>query len=222
MATRGRPRSFDRDAALGKAMMVFWARGYDGTSIADLLQAMNLKPPSLYAAFGSKEQLFKEAVARYNSLEGAAAMQSLADAPTARQAIEEMLHRNVDAYADASTPSGCMVVLGATIGAPAGEGARAFLSELRRSSQDLIQHRLERGVAEGDLPEGTDTAAMAMFYTTVQQGLSIQALDGAGQAQLHKTVGYAMAVWGKGFGADTRRGWKPRPTKASLPVVGLP
>jgi AcrR family transcriptional regulator len=176
-------------------MRVFWERGYDGTSIADLLDAMELNPPSLYAAFGSKERLFRAAVERYNRLEGMAGAQALVDAPTAREAIEQLLRRNAQAYTDPAKPSGCMVVLGATVGAPAGAGARSFVSELRRQSQDTFQHRLEGGVADGDLPPGTDTALLAAYFTTVLEGLSIQALDGAGPAELQRIVDAAMAGW---------------------------
>lgn len=195
MATRGRPRSFDREEALRRAMYVFWERGYDGTSIADLLRAMQLNPPSLYAAFGSKEKLFKEALERYGRIEGAAGMTALAGAATAREAIEGMLRRNADHYGDPKTPSGCMVVVGATVGAPASQGARDFISNLRRDGRDLFQHRLEQGIADGDVRPDCDTAALAAYFTVVLQGLSIQALDGAGPPELHSVVDQAMLVW---------------------------
>ncbi|MET0311123.1 MAG: TetR/AcrR family transcriptional regulator [Burkholderiaceae bacterium] len=195
MATRGRPRSFDREEALRRAMYVFWERGYDGTSIADLLRATNLNPPSLYAAFGSKEQLFREAVGRYGRVEGAAGMTALAESPTAREAIEGMLRRNADHYANPESPSACMVVLGATVGSPASAGARSFVSALRRESQDLFQHRLEQGIADGDVRPRCDTAGLAGYFTAVLQGLSIQALDGAGPRELHAVIDRSMRVW---------------------------
>lgn len=195
MATRGRPRSFDREEALRRAMYVFWERGYDGTSIADLLRATGLNPPSLYAAFGSKERLFREAVERYGRVEGAAGMTALAEAPTAREAIEGMLRRNADHYSDPKTPSGCMVVVGATVGSPASEGARRFVAGLRRDAQDLFQHRLEQGIADGDVRPDCDTAGLAAYFTVLLQGLSIQALDGAGPRELHGVIDRAMGVW---------------------------
>lgn len=191
---RGRPRSFDRDAVLGRAMRVFWERGYEGTSIADLLRVMGITPPSLYAAFGSKEQLFREAIEYYSRVEAATAIAMRQDG-SARDAMERMLRANADAYAEPDKPSGCMVVLCATIGPPANERVRAYLAAQRGLSQDEIQHRLEVAVTEGELPSGTDSAGMALFYTTVLQGMSLQARDGAGRAALHRVVDGAMAAW---------------------------
>lgn len=192
---RGRPRSFDRDAVLGRAMRVFWERGYEGTSIADLLRAMRITPPSLYAAFGSKEQLFREAIAYYSRVESGGTALAMRHDGTAREAIEHMLRANADAYVEPGKPSGCMVVLCATMGPPANESVRAYLAAERGLSQDEIQHRLEAAVAEGELPPATDTAGMALFYTTVLQGMSLQARDGAGRAALHRIVDGAMAAW---------------------------
>jgi AcrR family transcriptional regulator len=195
LAPRGRPRSFDRDEALERAMRVFWERGYEGTSIRDLLDAMGVSPPSLYAAFRSKESLFREAVERYERVEGAVTARALTDEPTARAAIEVMLRGNADAYADPAKPSGCMTVLSATVGMPVHAPVRDFLRELRLRSQDAIQHRLECGVAEGDLPLGVDTATLAMFYTSVLEGLSVKARDGASRDELQRVIDCAMTAW---------------------------
>lgn len=194
MAARGRPRNFDRDAALRRAMEVFWRQGYEGTSLSELTAAMGISAPSLYAAFGSKEALFREAVELYESVHGAAAFAKL-DAPTAREAIEAMLRNNVAHYADPGTPPGCMVVLAATTGTVGNEGVRDFLAVKRRGGEDVVRRRLDRGVADGDLPPTTDVTTLAAFVTTVQQGLSIQARDGASLATLAAVVDHALAVW---------------------------
>src|SRR5919109_592052 len=160
MATRGRPRSFDREAALRQATEVFWRRGYEGTAISDLTKAMNINAPSLYAAFGCKEALFREAVALYNATEGAVTDRALEAAPTARQAVEDMLRLNAAAYVNPRRPPGCMVTLAATIGTPENAEARDFLSQCRQEAQDAIEARLVRGVADGDLPERADIASL--------------------------------------------------------------
>ncbi|MFP2903746.1 TetR/AcrR family transcriptional regulator [Pyxidicoccus sp. 3LFB2] len=195
MTTRGRPRHFDRDAALRQAMQVFWERGYEGASLSELTEAMGIKAPSLYAAFGCKEALFREAVELYDSVGSGATNRALQEAPTARAAVEAMLRDNVKEYVTPGRPSGCMIVLAAVAGTAENEGVRAFLAKLRRKSTTALQRRLERSVSEGELPAGTDTAALAGFYTTVLQGLSIQARDGASLETMEATVDCAMAAW---------------------------
>ena len=205
MATRGRPPGFARDAVLAKAMLVFWDRGYDGTSIADLTGAMGINPPSLYSAFGSKEALFREAVALYERTENPEAERALTDESTAFEAIAAMLRSHATAYVNPSRPSGCMVVLGATVGVPANAAVRAHLRELRLRAQDAIQHRIECGIADGDVPPQADSALLAMYYTTVLEGLSMQARDGMGEAQLLRIVDCAMASWDSSLAIAARR-----------------
>jgi len=195
VASRGRPRRFDRAAALRRAMEVFWERGYEGTSVSDLTAVMGINAPSLYAAFGSKEALFREAVALYDATEGSATGDALRDEPTARAAIEGVLRRNAAAFADPATPSGCMIVLAATNCTPANDGVRDFLAEWRRNDEAAFADRLARGVTAGELPTGTDTRALAAFYTAVLHGLAIQARDGASHATLDAVVDHAMTAW---------------------------
>lgn len=195
MAERGRPRSFDRDRALRRAMEVFWERGYEGTSLGDLTAAMGINRPSLYAAFGCKEELFQEAIALYDAVEGRIASRALEEAPTARAAVEGMLRANVAVFADPQKPSGCMIVNSSIVGRPDNAQIRAFLARCRGGSVAALRDRLERGVAEGDIPGGADTAAMADFYTTVLQGLSIQARDGASRERLESIIESAMSAW---------------------------
>jgi AcrR family transcriptional regulator len=195
MAQRGRPRSFDRDTALRRAMEVFWERGYEGSSLSDLTAAMGINPPSLYAVFGSKVALFQDAVALYDATEGAAAHVALRDEPTARQAIEAVLRLNAAAFADPATPSGCMIVLAATNCAPANDGVRDHLMEWRRNDRAAVRERMERGVVDGDVPAGVDVDDLASFYVTVLHGLAIQARDGASHATLDAVVDRAMSAW---------------------------
>jgi AcrR family transcriptional regulator len=192
---RGRPRGFDRDAALHVAMEVFWERGYEGTSISELTRALGINSPSLYAAFGSKEDLFREAVSLYDAQEGSVTERALRDEPTARAAIEAMLRENADMYADPGNPSGCMVVLGTTTWTPDNEDIREFLAALRHKPQELMRARLERAAEAGELPPGADAEALAAYYNTVLEGLSIQARDGATRETMHAIVDCAMATW---------------------------
>lgn len=195
MAERGRPRSFDRDLALRQAMIVFWERGYEGASMEALTAAMGINRPSLYAAFGDKEALFREAVALYERSEGGVSGRALTDVPTARGAIEAMLRGNVDAYADPRTPSGCMIILAASLASTGNEDVHDFLASRRDAAQAALVARLKRGIADGDLPKTADTNAIATFYSTVLQGLSFQSRSGASRKSLHRIVDSAMAAW---------------------------
>jgi AcrR family transcriptional regulator len=196
MARRGRPRSFDREDALRLAMEVFWAVGYEAATLTDLQHAMGgITAPSFYAAFGSKEELFREAVELYSRTLGAPMMKALAEQPTARGSIEGLLEAAVESFCKPGKPRGCILVLGAINSTPANKGVQDHLRSLRARRQKAMQRRFERGVAEGELPSGLDHGALASFYTTVLDGLAIQARDGASRKALQFAVGCAMAAW---------------------------
>jgi AcrR family transcriptional regulator len=195
MAVRGRPRGFDRAAALRLAMESFWEHGYEGTSVGDLTARMGIRPPSLYAAFGSKEALFREAVALYEDMEGEPPLQALREEPTAIAGIEAMLRANVRSYTLPGRPTGCMVVLAATTYTPSTEGIRDFLAEQRRAGTAAVQERLVRGQADGDVPPGADTGALAAYVMSVQYGLSLHARDGATREELDAVVDCVLGGW---------------------------
>lgn len=198
MVRRGRPRSFDRQYALGRAMRVFWALGYEGATLTDLQEAMGgITAPSFYAAFGSKEALFREAVELYSKTLGAPMIRELAEKPTARAAIAALLENAVKAFHKPGLPRGCMLVLAATNIAPANKSVRDHVRGLRARRRKAIEQRLRRAVAEGELPSGLDVGAVANFYTTVIDGLAIQARDGAARKSLKAAADCAMAAWDK-------------------------
>lgn len=194
-AQRGRPRKFDREQALRSAMKTFWELGYEGASLTDLTDAMGINSASLYNAFGSKEELFREAIEYYAENDGRATDRALAQASTAREAIEGILNGNLALFADPDTPMGCMIVLSATNYNVRNRGIHDFLVARRRQVVTLLEQRLRRAIAEGELSPETDVRAVASFYSTVLNGLSIEARDGATPAQLKSTVDVAMSLW---------------------------
>ncbi len=192
--SRGRPRTFDRTEALRRAMDLFWEQGYESTSISELAAAMGINSPSLYAAFGSKEALFREAIAFYDETESDATMTALR-ASTARASMEALLRNNLVAYTDPGKPRGCMIVLAANLGKSQNEEIRHYVARYRRNTIELIRQRLRRGIEEGDVPPGTDIETISAFFATVLHGLSIQANDGASREELHQVADAAMAAW---------------------------
>lgn len=195
MAERGRPRSFDRDAALTRAMEVFWAQGYEGASISDLTSAMGIASPSLYAAFGSKEALFREAVELYGAVEGPEIWNAVEQAPTAREAAQGFLTATAEAFSRPGKPRGCMVVLSQLNATEASASVCNALRDKRLAGQCALEGRFRQAVESGELPEQVDPIALAAFFVTVQQGMSVQARDGASEDALLKIARNAMAAW---------------------------
>jgi AcrR family transcriptional regulator len=196
MATRGRPRTFDPGTALRQALDLFWERGYEGTSLNDLAEAMGIASASIYACFGNKENLFRQVMALYGSTSGEPPRRALREEPTARAAIHAMLRATADQITGADTPHYCMLILAAPTGAVENHAVREFLADRRRDMHATIKDRLARGVADGELAvpaAGLD--AVARYYTTVVEGLSIQARDGATRAELETVITCAMAAW---------------------------
>ncbi|MCD9032778.1 TetR/AcrR family transcriptional regulator [Luteimonas sp. Y-2-2-4F] len=191
---RGRPRRFDREVALQRAMEAFWANGYEATPLADLMAAIGINPPSFYAAFGSKEALYREAVDRYLATCGAGSMQALAGTGSARDAIEAMLRASLEIALASPSSGGCMVSLGLVNGQPRNAALREHMRGLRRDTARLIGERLERGVVEGELPAETDSGRLAAYFAAILQGISLQAQDGAGRDTLLGIVETAMTV----------------------------
>lgn len=200
---RGRPRSFDRDEALNTALGLFWRHGYDATSLNDLTAAMNVTPPSLYAAFGSKKQLFVEALELYARTHGRSP--AMTEALTARAAVEGLLRESATKFSSSDHPSGCFVVLAATNCTEGSADVEALLRMKRLESEAGLRSCIERAVRDGELPKGTDVAALAKFYGVVIQGMSIQARDGASREELERVVDRAMELWPAPAPAKTKK-----------------
>ena len=190
---RGRPRSFDREAALDAAMEVFWQKGYEATSISDLTDAMGINPPSLYAAFGDKERLFMAAIERYSDERGESC--PYACEPTARGAIERLLTYMAHELTGGDHPRGCMMMMAAATSANASEVMQRALAAKRTGARESMKGRIRQGIKDGDVPAGTDASALADFFSTVVAGMSMQARDGASRKSLLATVANAMLAF---------------------------
>ncbi len=192
----GRPLSFDREAALDRAMLVFWRFGYEAASLQELTSAMGITPPSLYAAFGDKEKLFLEAVERYSTKNCNAVQCLFEQAPTARDAIERLLQSNAVEFTCPSHPPGCLVVTAATNCSASSEHVQHKMVERRDNVEGMIRERIEQGITDGELPADTDAAALANFYITVSQGMTTQARDtGGNRDKLLAIAATAMRAW---------------------------
>lgn len=190
---RGRPRAFDRDQALDRAAETFWRLGYEGASIVDLTAAMGVTPQSLYAAFGCKAELYRGALARYRATEGAFFACALDQEPTAAKAFERAFAEAVHAYSRPGRPRGCMLANAALACAAEHQDIAAHVAALRADMMAAIRARLERGQQDGDLATDADPPSLARYLLALLQGLSQQARDGAGEADLAAAAAYATA-----------------------------
>ncbi|NNA88842.1 TetR family transcriptional regulator [Pseudomonas sp. ICMP 8385] len=189
----GRPREFDREAALQRAMLLFWEQGYEGTSMSALVAALGIASARIYAAFGSKQALFREAVALYESGEGGFADCALAQTGL-RSAIRDMLEDAITTYTQSGRPGGCLVVSAASSTSPDGAEVQQWLREHRRQRTQSIIDRLHRGQDSGELGEDADVQALGDFYATFLHGISIQARDGVAPERLRQSVEVALSL----------------------------
>src|SRR6267143_5461159 len=196
-ATLGRPRAFDADVALERAMHVFWAKGYEGAALSDLTQAMRINRPSLYAAFANKEQLFRKVLDRYMGGPLAFFGKALA-APKARDVIEQIFLGAANMPSDPRTPAGCLVVQGALACGDAAGSVRNEIAALRTAAKAALRRRLQRAKREGDLPSNADPAELSHYVMTVLHGMAVQGADGASRDQLRRVAQIALRAWPTG------------------------
>jgi AcrR family transcriptional regulator len=190
----GRPREFDRDRALVSARDLFWERGYEGVSMADLTARLGLASARIYAAFGSKEEFFRDAIAHYEAQEGGFADRALAEEPTAVRAIERMFREGIALYTRKQGPRGCMVVSSATNCSDQNGPVREWLSEHRRARTASIVKRIREAVKTGDLRRETDADALGDLYAATLHGLSVQARDGVTRKRLLAVIPPLLAL----------------------------
>ena len=193
-ATKGRPREFCTEGALAAALRVFWTKGYEGTSLTDLTEAMGITRPSLYAAFGNKEALFRKALDLYEREKLAYIDQSLV-APTARGVAETLLHGALEMQTNPCEPRGCLEVISATACGAEAESIRADVIARRMPSHLALIRRLERAKEEGDLPASADPSGLASWLAAIIQGMSVQAGAGASREDLERLIETSLAMW---------------------------
>ncbi|WP_345799848.1 TetR/AcrR family transcriptional regulator [Microbacterium sp. AZCO] len=194
MATRGRPREFDVDEALDRAIELFWRQGYEGTSLTDLTEAMGINRPSLYSAFGSKEGTFKLAVDRYARIDMAYVEDALAE-PTAYDTARRYLLENVDAITTPGRPPGCLSIQGGLSSAPQDEGIVRYLEDRRADGAARFAERFAAAIDAGDLPAEEDPVELARYLTTVSAGLAVQAAAGATRDELRRVAQRALTAF---------------------------
>ena len=195
-ACRGRPREFCVDEALAQALRVFWEKGYEGTSLNDLTKAMGITRPSLYAAFGNKESLFRKALDLYET-EKLAYIGRALEQPTARGVAETMLRGSVDNVmsVSANEPHGCMGVITSVACGPESQSVREEVVKRGEAGKRALMERFDRAKAEGDLPAHVDTEGLMRVLIAMLQGISVQANQGASRDELDKLVESGLALW---------------------------
>jgi AcrR family transcriptional regulator len=192
----GRPREFDTEQALDRATELFWRQGYEGTSLADLTDELGITRPSLYAAFGNKETLFRLALDRYEAKAGAYRTRALT-APTAYAMARQLLEGAADLHGDKNNPVGCLGVHGALACSEEADAIRQELSARRQAGEKAIRERLKRAKALGDLPAESNPADLARYLSVVVYGMTVQAVGGASRAELRSVAAVALKQWPK-------------------------
>lgn len=194
---RGRPRAFDRESALAAATRLFWQKGFAATSISDLTAAMGIGSPSLYAAFGSKEALYGEALRYYGETYEALVWSGFAKAETAREAVEAFLMDSAAALTGSvgrNDPLGCMVTLSA-VGSEGQIELGEIVKAARAAGLERVRERFRRAINDGEFDASIDVDGLSRFFLAVQSGMSLMARDGASRQELEAVARHTMRGW---------------------------
>ena len=187
----GRPREFSEAPALDAAMRVFWEKGYEGASLDDLTRAMGINRSSLYASFGNKEELFNKVIARYAEGPMAFFREALRQ-PAARTVVENLLRSTVAFLGDPSHPRGCLSLQGGLACGSSAEGVKRAMIDWRRQGLKQLEERMLRAQREGNLSKDVDAKDLARYISVVMNGLAVQAVNGATQAEMNRAVKMAL------------------------------
>lgn len=190
----GRQREFDVEKALDAALCVFWRKGYEGTSYADLTQAVGVERPALYAAFGNKEALFRRVLTRYSERFMDYFPVAL-QLPTAREVAAHILFSSADVNTRFNDRSGCLGINGVIAGSDDAEPVRQALIDFRATGEAQLRERFQRAKVEGDLPESADPDALAAFVLAVSHGMAVQAKAGFSREKLEAIARQALSTW---------------------------
>jgi AcrR family transcriptional regulator len=191
---RGRPSAFDYDEVLEKALNVFWSRGYEGSSMAELTEAMGINRPSIYAAYGNKEELFSKALGRYMAGPVAYVAEAMNES-TAKQVAERFLTKSAEFLSNESNPRGCMIAIGTLFSGEGSEQVQRELISYRQGYEKAFRERFDLAKSHSDLPQSVNTAALAKYIATVHQGMSVQSASGANKEELLAIVQQALNNW---------------------------
>lgn len=192
MAMVGRPRTFDKDEALKKAMYVFWEKGYEGTTMADLVNSIGMKAPSIYAAFGNKDAIFKHVVSHYLPIVANGQLAVLNNTPNIEEAVEKTLNECVRLFTSKDNPHTCLIMTAAINTSPEHVEHVEALRNLRKHYQSAWETRFEKAKVENQIQAGADTKALAEYFTTIIQGMALRAKDGAKKSDLAATSEIAI------------------------------
>lgn len=193
--TRGRPRDFNKEEALEKALALFWQKGFETTSINDLTSAMGIMPPSLYSTFGNKEKLFWAAVDLYSAKYAVNISKTLAEKTNVKEAMHHLLKKLAQSYVSNKTPNGCLIVCASINYSENSTNINMILQKMRESSEKVIVNRIKEGIRIKEIPSSVDAKKLGKFFATFIQGMTIQSKDGASIRDLESIIDLAMNIW---------------------------